>query len=80
MNIASGPLIVESQGLKLERMNQIEKEQTEDADMDAPLIPNEVDLFSQNINNDENISERPVLSSAIELADDNLYASLIAAE
>ena len=80
LNIASGPLIVESQGLKLERMNQIEKEQTEDADMDAPLIPNEVDLFSQNINNDENISERPVLSSAIELADDNLYASLIAAE
>jgi hypothetical protein len=80
LNIASGPLIVESQGLKLERMNQIEKEQTEDADMDAPLIPNEVDLFSQNINNDENISERPVWSSAIELADDNLYASLIAAE
>jgi hypothetical protein len=61
-------------------MNQIEEEQTEDADLDAPLIPNEVDLFSQNINNDENTSERPVLSSGIELADDNLYASLIAAE
>jgi len=80
LNIASGPLIVDSQGVKLEQMNQIEEEQTEDADLDAPLIPNEVDLFSQNINNDENTSERPVLSSAIELADDNLYASLIAAE
>jgi hypothetical protein len=49
-------------------------------DLDSPLLPQFEDLEENDAMNEEGLEQRPVLQSALELADDNLDAPLIAAE
>jgi hypothetical protein len=64
----------------LDRANSVDGLDLNGADLDAPLLPY-VDALSENdAGEDHRLDQRPVLQSALALADDDLDAPLIAAE
>jgi hypothetical protein len=64
----------------VEQANSVDGLDLNSGDLDAPLLPY-VDALSENdAGEDDRLDQRPVLQSALALADDNLDAPLIAAE
>jgi hypothetical protein len=69
-----------STGQMLGRANMMDGTDLNSVDLDSPLLPQIEELEENGAGNEEGLEQRPVLQSALELADDNLDAPLIAAE
>ena len=65
---------------RFDQVNVMEQSDLNGADLDASLLPAIDELSENEVGDDERIEQRPVLQSALALADDDLDAPLIAAE
>ena len=64
----------------VDRANMMEGSNLNGTDLDTPLLPYGDELTENDAGDDDRVQQRPVLQSALELADDDLDAPLIAAE